>query len=245
VLKADQVAGQIDSVQLELKREQLMANIKGVESQRPDVDLQIAATRQQIDTAMTEKKRIENLLKSDAANGKQLDDINAQIATLEKQLVAQRSSLIKSGTGITEQTAALELQIAQLDDLIRKCTITSPIDGTVLVKYAEKGEFATEGKPLFKIADLEQIFLRVYINSGQLSDIKPGQIVTVLSDSGKKKERKYTGKVTWISGTAEFTPKTVQTRDERANLVYAVKVAVKNDGYLKIGMYGGIKIAHE
>jgi HlyD family secretion protein len=244
-LKAGDPVGRIDAVQLNLKKEQLLANIKGVESRRPDVEVQIAAIRQQIETAQTEKKRVQNLLKAEAANQKQLDDIDAQIATLEKQLDAQRTSLLSSSRGLTEDSLALELQIEQLDDQIAKCTIASPITGTVLVKYAQRGEVAVAGKALFKIADLEQMYLRAYITASQLTTVKLGDAVPVFADFGEKGSRAYTGKITWISDKAEFTPKTVQAKDERANLVYAVKVAVPNDGYLKIGMYGGIKINHE
>ncbi len=245
VLKRDEAAGKIDAVQPVLKRAQLRANIKGVESRRPDVALQMAATVQQLESAKTERVRIDNLLKSDAANKKQLDDVDAQISVLEKQIEAQRTTLQNSSRGITDESSALEIQIAQLDDQIGKCTITSPIDGTVLVKYAQRGELAVSGKALFKIADMNAMFLRAYISEAQLSNFKLGQSVTVLTDTGIKDNRSYPGTITWISDKAEFTPKTVQTRDERANLVYAVKVAVKNDGYLKIGMYGGIKTENE
>jgi len=244
-LSSGEAVGKIDSLQLRLKKEQLIATMKGVESRRPDVEIQISSIRQQIESAQTEKQRVENLLRADAANQKQLDDINAQIATLGKQLDAQRTALIGSSRGITEDSLALELQIEQLDDQIGKCTITSPIAGTVLVKYAERGELAAAGKALFKIADLQEMYLRAYITSSQLTTVKLGEEVTVLVDFGAKESRFYKGRITWISDKAEFTPKTVQTIDERANLVYAVKIAVTNDGFLKIGMYGGIQISHE
>ncbi|HOW30409.1 MAG TPA: HlyD family efflux transporter periplasmic adaptor subunit [Bacteroidales bacterium] len=241
-VKAGETIGYVDSLQLWLKRKQLQANIRAVESRRPDITRQIAALQQQIVTATTEKHRIENLLKANAANQKQLDDINAQIAVLQKQLDAQRSTLEISTRGISEDGSVLAVQIAQLDDQLQKCRITSPIEGTVLVKYAEAGEVTAQGKPMFKVANVSTMTLRAYVTADQLTKIKSGQSVKVHSDFGKDETREYNGTITWISDKSEFTPKTVQTRDERANLVYAVKVEVKNDGYLKIGMYGNFKI---
>lgn len=181
------------------------------------------------------------MLKSNAANEKQLDDINGQIAVLEKQLKAQESTLQNNSNSITEQSSALEIQVAQIEDQLKKCSISSPINGTILTKYAEAGELANTGKPLFKVADIENMYLRAYITSVQLSQVKVGQKVTVISDYGDGKRKEYPGIVTWISSQSEFTPKTILTKDERANLVYAVKIAIKNDGYVKIGMYGEVK----
>ena len=241
LVNASQKLGYIDTIQLFLQKEQLLRNIRSVESNRPDINKQIAATRQQIATARIEKRRVENLLRSNAANEKQLDDINGQIAVLEKQLKAQESTLQKNSNSITEQSSAIEIQVAQIEDQLKKCIITSPINGTVLAKYAEAGELASTGKPLFKVADIEHMFLRAYISSVQLSQIKVGQKVTVISDYGDGKRKEYPGTVTWISSQSEFTPKTILTKDERANLVYAVKISVKNDGYIKIGMYGEVR----
>lgn len=242
MLKAGQVVGQIDSVQLYLKRMQLLASVKATESRRSDIAKQIAATGQQIATARREKERYENLVELKAANAKQLDDINANILLLEKQLIAQKSTLENGNRSVTEESSALEIQVAQLDDQLQKCRISSPISGTVLTKYAETGELATVGKPLFKIADVENMFLRAYVVSTQLAELKLGQQVTVVADYGTEDKREYKGRIAWISDKAEFTPKTIQTQDERANLVYAVKIAVKNDGYMKIGMYGEMRI---
>lgn len=241
-LKANEVVGVIDSTQLHLKKLQILASINAVQSRKPEIDKQIAVVEQQIATAEFEKKRIENLIKSNAVPKKQLDDVNAQISVLEKQLTALKSNLDVSTRGINQESNAIEVQVAQLDDQLKKCVITSPIDGTVLVKYAEAGELAIQGKPLFKIADTDNMYLRAYIVSSQLSEIKLGQKVKVFADYGENKMKEYTGEVAWISTKAEFTPKTILTKDERANLVYATKIAVKNDGYLKIGMYGKIKI---
>ena len=232
----------IDTLQLYLKKLQLQASMKSVESQRPDVNKQIAATRQQIATARREKRRVENLLKAGAANQKQLDDWEAQIALLERQLTAQMSSLQNSTNSLTEQGSSVAIQVAQVEDQLAKCHVVSPISGTVLAKYAEAGELAAVGKPLFKVADIDQMYLRAYITSEQLSLVKLGNRVTVFSDYGGEERKEYPGVVTWISDRSEFTPKTILTKEERANLVYAVKIAVKNDGLLKIGMYGGVKL---
>lgn len=240
-LTAGKEVGLIDTVQLYLKKLQLQASMKSVESQRPDFNKQIAATKQQIATAEREKRRVENLLKAGAANQKQLDDWDAQIALLQRQLAAQISSLQNSTNSLTEQGSSVGIQVAQIADQLAKCHIFSPISGTVLAKYVEAGELASIGKPLFKVADVEQMYLRAYITSGQLSQVKLGDKVTVFSDYGGDERKEYPGVVTWISDRSEFTPKTILTKDERANLVYAVKIAVKNDGYLKIGMYGEVR----
>lgn len=241
-LEAGQNIGLIDTVQLYLKKLQLQASMKSVESQRPDFNKQIAAIKQQIATAEREKQRVENLLKAGAANQKQLDDWDAQLALLNRQLVAQKSSLQNSTTSLTEQGSSVGIQVAQVEDQLSKCYITSPISGIVLTKYAEAGELAAVGKPLFKVADMQRMYLRAYITSAQLSGVKLGQQVTVYSDYGTDEHREYPGVVTWISDRSEFTPKTILTKDERANLVYAVKIAVENDGFLKIGMYGGLRL---
>jgi len=242
VLIANQMVGTIDSTQLFLRKKQLLASGKAIQSRRPDIKKQIAAIEQQISTAQTERRRAENLIKANAADQKQLDDINAQIAVLEKQLDAQKTVLESSNQGISDDSESLTFQIKQLEDQLDKCKITSPIEGTVLVKYAEMGEVASPGKALFKIADTNNMILRAYITSDQLTLIKVGQKVKVSCDFGKDKNRYYTGTLAWISNKSEFTPKTIQTRDERANLVYAVKIKVKNDGYLKIGMYGDVEM---
>ena len=234
--------GYIDTVQLHLRKEQLSASLKAVQSRHYNVDRQIAALRQQIETQKREQKRFEELVASNVANQKQLDDITAQVDMLEKQLVAQQETLSNNNSGISGESLSLKAQIAQIEDQIRKSVIASPIDGTVLAKYAEPGELAGQGRSLFKVADIGNLFLRVYITADQITELKIGQPVKVYADQGKSDRREYPGTVSWISDKAEFTPKTIQTRNERANLVYAVKVAVKNDGYIKRGMYGEIKI---
>lgn len=233
--------GLVDTVQLYLKKWQLEAQMKSVESQRPDIHRQIAATQEQIATAQRERNRVENLLKAQAANRKQLDDWDSQLAVLNRQLEAQLSSLGNTTVSLTEQSTSVGIQIAQIEDQLRKCHITVPISGTILAKYAEPGELATVGKPLFKIADMGHLFLRAYVTSLQLASVKLGSEVTVFADFGDKQWKTYTGTVTWIADEAEFTPKTILTEDERANQVYAVKIAVPNDGSIKLGMYGEVK----
>lgn len=237
-LVAGKEVGYVDTLQLYLKKMQIIASGKAISHKSMDISKQIAATREQIDKAKYERKRTENLLKANAATQKQLDDMDSQIAILEKQLAAQVSTLQQGNASVTEESSAYEIQVAQLEDQLHKCHITSPTDGTVLAKYAEPGELAAMGKPLFKVADVQNLFLRAYITADQLSQIKLGDKVKVYSDWGEKERKEYEGTITWISDKAEFTPKTIQTRNERANLVYAIKIAVKNDGYLKIGMYG-------
>jgi len=239
-LKAGDLVGIIDTVQLSLKRLQLIAQLKSVQSRRPDFNAQIATLDQQIATAKTEKTRIENLITANVANKKQFDDIVAQIAVLEKQRAALKSTLSSTTVGVNSESSAMEIQIAQIDDQLAKCRIVNPIAGTVLGKYAEEYEITSAGKALYKIANTKEMILRAYITSAQLTTLKIGDSVAVRADFGKKENRKYSGTVEWISSKAEFTPKTIQTRDERANLVYAVKVSVQNDGYLKIGMYGDV-----
>jgi HlyD family secretion protein len=237
-----QLLGYVDSVQLFLKKKQMEASLKALQSRRPESAKQIASLEEQIVSAKREKQRIQNLLAANAANQKQLDDISSQLLILEKQLIALKSTLQITNTGITDESSVIEIQIAQLEDQLRKSRITSPIKGTVLVRYAEAGELVIPGKPLFKVANLERMYLRAYITADQLTQMKIGQQVKVNADFGEKQFRDYSGTITWISDKAEFTPKSIQTRNERANLVYAVKIAVQNDGYLKIGMYGQMKI---
>ncbi|WP_286814734.1 HlyD family efflux transporter periplasmic adaptor subunit [Bacteroides sp. Phil13] len=241
LLKAGEEVGVVDTVQLYLKKLQLEASIKSVEEQRPDILKQVAATKEQISAAQRERNRMANLLKVGAANQKQLDDAEDQLEVLRKQLVAQNSTLSNSHQSLTWQSSSVGIQVAQVEDQLKKCHITSPITGTVLAKYAEAGELTAMGTPLFKVADTEQMYLRAYITSEQLSQVKLGQKVTVFSDYGTDEYKQYPGVVTWISDTSEFTPKTILTKNERANLVYAVKIAVHNDGLLKIGMYGGVE----
>ena len=239
-VEANQMVGAIDSVQLHLQRKQLVAQQSALLGSRPDVKKQVAALREQIAKQNEELRRVENMLKDGAATKKQKDDIEAQIKILERQLDATLSTLDKNTSTINNNSAALEAQIAALDDRISKCRIISPVGGTVLVKYAEAGELASIGKPLMKIADLDNIYLRAYFTSDQLAKVNLGDEVKVVADFGGEERYDYIGRVAWISSESEFTPKTIQTKDSRANLVYAVKIAVENDGRLKIGLAGEV-----
>jgi HlyD family secretion protein len=241
-LDADQVVGFIDSTQLHLKRKQLLASQRALLNRRPDITKQLATLEQQLATANFERTRVKKLVADNAATTKQLDDVNALIQSLEKQFDATKSSLENTDRGMVAENEALSIQIAQIDDQLAKCRITSPAKGMVLAKYAQAGELAAMGKPLFKIGNTENMILRAYITGDQITQLKLGQTVTVVADFGENDTHKYEGVIEWISSKSEFTPKTIQTRNERANLVYAVKINVKNDGFLKIGMYGGVRI---
>lgn len=240
-LTAGQTVGYIDSTQLYLKKRQFQAQINAVLSKKPDIAVQLAALQEQLGQAVREQQRIASMAKADAATPKQLDDANAQVAVIKKQIAAQQSSLGINSSSITQEASPLEIQIAQLEDQLAKSRIVNPVNGTVLVKYAEVNEVVTVGKPLYKIADLSTIILRAYVTGPQFAQLRLNQQVTVLVDDTNGNYREYPGTVEWISDKAEFTPKTIQTKDERENLVYAVKIRVKNDGLLKIGMYGEVR----
>lgn len=241
-LKKGTQVGYIDTIQLSLRKKQLESQIEATLSQLPDREAQLAALQTQLKTAVRERNRMRNLVEADAATRKQLDDAEAQVDLVKDQIKALRSSLSVSTTSIRRQTSPLEVQIEQINDQIAKSRIVNPVTGTVLSTYAEPKEVTGVGKPLYKIADLSSLILRAYITGDQLPAVRLGQQVTVLTDDKGGEYRKHSGSVIWISDKAEFTPKTIQTKDERANLVYAVKIRVKNDGYLKIGMYGEVKL---
>ena len=234
--------GLIDTTQTWLKIQQLDATKELYQSQKPDMERQIAATRQQLAKARQDEQRYRELVADGAAPSKMLDDAASHVKVLQRQLDAQISSLSTSTIALDKQTAAADVQIDQLRDMLRKCHVVTPVKGTVLEKYVERGEFVSVGKPLFKIADTEAMHLRAYLTSAQLQHIKLGQQVKVFADYGAGQRKEYDGTISWISSRSEFTPKTILTDDERADLVYAVKVAVKNDGFVKIGMYGELKL---
>lgn len=242
LVEAGQQVGAMDSLQLHLQRKQLIAQQSALLNSRPDVKKQVSSLREQIAKQKSELQRVENMLRDGAATQKQHDDINAHIRVLEGQLEATLSTLGKNTASINDNSAALEAQIAALDDRIAKCHIIAPTNGTVLVKYAEAGELATVGKPLMKIANLEKIYLRAYFTSDQLANIRLGDTVKVIADFGGDEQHEYEGRIAWISSESEFTPKNIQTKNSRANLVYAVKIAVKNDGRLKIGLAGEVRL---
>ena len=243
---ADLVAGNevgvIDTVPIALRIRQLGAAKEVYASQKPDMRKQVAAMRQQLEKARLEQRRYTELVRDGAAPRKTLDDAVSSVNVLERQLEAQISTLQTTDKSLDRQMHATDTQVSELADQLRKCHISSPVTGCVLEKYVEDGEFVTIGKPLFKVADIKQMFLRAYVTSEQLQNVKIGQHVKVMSDYGKGRTKTYDGTVTWISSQSEFTPKTILTDDERADLVYAVKISVRNDGYLKIGMYGEVKL---
>ena len=237
--------GLIDTTQLWLKMKQAEAMKSVYQSQKPEQEKQIAVTRQQLAKAKQDQQRYKELVADGAAPAKMLDDANSQVEVLQRQLDAHLSSLRVNTNALDKQMAATDVQAEQLRDQIRKCHILVPAKGTVIEKYVERGEFVSAGKPLFKMADTENMFIRAYVTSAQLENIKTGQKATVFADYGNGGKKEYEGRVTWISSRSEFTPKTILTDDERADLVYAVKVAIKGDGYVKMGMYGEVLFASE
>ncbi len=251
----DSIVGLIDATNVTLQKEQAEATIQSLGDKTADVGPQVkllrdqlAVQQSQMDNMLHEKQRVENLIKADAATGKQLDDIKAQIDVVKKQMGVtqqqinvQQSNIATQNRSILSEGKPLSKRVAQLDDQLKKASIVNPVNGTVITKYAQAGEVTSPGKALYKIADLSFLTLRAYMNGVQLSQVKLGQTVKVLIDDGKDSYKELSGTITWISDKAEFTPKTIQTKEERANLVYAMKIKVKNDGYLKIGMYGEVK----
>ena len=244
-MEAAREVGLIDTTQTWLKIQQMDATKAVYHSQKPDMERQIAATRQQLAKAQQDEQRYRELVADGAAPSKMLDDATSQVKVLRKQLDAQISSLNTQLSTLNSQLSTAEVQKAQLQDMLRKCHIMTPTKGTILEKYVERGEFVSIGKPLFKIADTESMKLRAYVTSAQLQNLKIGQKVKVFANYGDGQRKEYAGTISWISSRSEFTPKTILTDDERADLVYAVKVAIKNDGFVKIGMYGEVKLSEK
>ena len=237
-LNAGQVIGHIDSTQMYTRKLQLLQSKKAILSGRPQAGVQTEALKKELANAVLDRDRTENLVKSGVATQKQLDDANAKVTTLRAKINAQESSLQTTTSSLNEQAGTVDAQLTEINDQLKKCAITNPLKGTILSKYAEQYEMAAVGKPLYKIADLSNIILRAYITGDLLSQVKLDQKVKVFTDDGKGGFKETEGVVTWINDKAEFTPKTIQTKNERANLVYAIKVKVRNDGSYKIGMYG-------
>lgn len=232
----------IDTTMLVLRQRQILSQQQSAESVSPDIASQVASLRSQIAHQQQEFDRQARLLADGATTRKQYDDAQASLRTLKAQLDAQLSTLGKNRNSISDNVTALSYQSRQIEEDIIRSVITSPLSGTVLIRYAEPGEFAVPGKPLFKLADLDKIYLRSYFTASQLASIHIGQQVTVIADFGGDEQFEYPGTITWIAEESEFTPKSIQTRDSRANLVYAVKIAVKNDGRLKLGQYGEVRL---
>jgi HlyD family secretion protein len=242
-LKANQFVGFIDSTQLYAHKMQLEAQIASTTSQQPDIPVQVASLQSQLEEAETNQKRMQNLIKANAATQQQMDDANTQVDMLKRQIDAQKNALGITSITLTKEVTPLQRQIDQINDQLLKCRIINPLRGTVLTKYAEDHEVVVPGKALYKIAPTDTLILRAYVTGSQLNLVKLGQKVTVRTDKGASQYGYYSGTVYWISDQSEFTPKTIPTKDERADLVYAVKIRVVNDGYLKIGMYGEVKFA--
>ncbi len=240
-VKQNELIAIIDTVQLSLKREQLLASMNAINSKVQKISPQLDILEKRKSNLIREKNRIEKLLKENAATQKQFDDISGEMDVVEKQIEATLSSMTTQNSGLLSEREPLKIQIQQIEDQIKKCNVKSPITGTILTKFLNKGEFAVAGKPIAKIADINNMTLRVYISGSQLTNIKIGQKVKVLFDKSEKENQSTEGEISWISEKAEFTPKIIQTKEERVNLVYAVKVSVKNDGKIKIGMPGEIK----
>ena len=269
-LTANQNLGLIDGKGVELQKEQVLASINAIEQKTNDAspqiavlqsqlatqNAQIAVLNEQLNNAVRERNRTANLVKSDAATRKQLDDLNGNVAVIQKQIATAKSQseILKQQISSTLEQVKIqnrailseknptEKKVLQIDEQLKHNVISSPIKGIVLTKYMNKGEFATIGKPIYKMANLDEMTLRAYITGDQLAKVKVGQNVKVLVDAGDDNTKELNGKIYWISQKSEFTPKTIQTKDERANLVYATKIHVKNDGFLKIGMYGEVKL---
>jgi HlyD family secretion protein len=254
-LRKGAVAGQIDMSNTILQKQQVQASIQALRQKTtnplPQAELvkkQLAVQQSQLAQQLRERTRTENLLKADAATQKQLDDINAAIDQLQRQIAVSQQQIALDNSNIATQNRTifsekdpLEKSVDQIQDQINKGQVVNPLSGTILTKYALEGEMTVTGKALYKIANLDTLTLRAYVTGSQLTAVKLGQPVKVYTDEGVKNYKEYAGQVSWISDKSEFTPKTIQTKDERANLVYAVKIRVKNDGYLKLGMYGEVK----
>lgn len=267
-LEAGQEVGAIDCVQLGLQKDQISASERALNLRQTEAgpqirvlqeqialqESQIATQREQQRVLQVEQARLQRLVSAQAAPAKQLDDLNGQIAILEKQIAAaqtqakvlqqqiraQEQNAAIANRGILSEKQPLNVRIAQIDDQMRRCKVINPLKGTVLTKYAEAFEMAAPGKALYKVANLDQLTLRAYVTGDQLPGLKLGQSVQIAVAQGNEAAKTYTGKITWIADQAEFTPKSIQTKNERANLVYAVKIETPNDGFLKIGMYGDV-----
>lgn len=241
VLAKGECVGVIDSVQIYLQKMELISRKQNAVSRIVDIKKQLAPQKSRLENLMVDKERYVNLLAKDAGTQKQVDDIEFQIAVSKGEIDAQTQTYRNNNSGVESELAMYDVQIAQKEDMLRKCRIVSPVAGTVLTRYVEEGETVTSGKPIFRIADMNDVYVRAYFTTAQLADIKLGSKVKVYPDDGSNKLKEYEGTVTWISEQAEFTPKNIQTRDDRADLVYAVKISIANDGYMKLGMYAYVK----
>lgn len=241
VLEAGQLLGAVDSVQTALQIKELEQRKEGARSRLVDIGRQQAPQKDQLANLENDYRRYSSLLANNAATQKQVDDLKSQIDVLKSQMAAQKQTWERNNASVNSEISTYEIQIAQKTDQLAKCRICSPVAGTVLTKYANEGESITVGKPLFKLANLSETYVRAYFTTVQLGKLKLGDELTVIPDDGSAAPKQYKGRIIWISSQAEFTPKDIQTRDERAELVYAVKVAVPNDGSLRLGMYAYVR----
>nr|WP_314867712.1 HlyD family efflux transporter periplasmic adaptor subunit [uncultured Flavobacterium sp.] len=230
-LAPDTQVGLIDTTQLYFSKQQLIASKSTIASKSQNILSQTAVLKEQLKTTLIDQKRIQNMFGENAATKRQVDEINGKVNVLNEQI----KSVKTQDAPIDNEVKSIDVQIEKINDQIKKCNIINPFQGTVLAKYTEANEVTSFGKPLYKIADITEMTLRVYISEKQLNQIKVGQKVTVKIDA-QEDMKSYPGTISWIASSAEFTPKIIQTKEERANLVYAVKVRVKNNGSLKIGM---------
>ncbi|SDK59224.1 HlyD family secretion protein [Catalinimonas alkaloidigena] len=233
---ANQAVGLIDTTQLHLKKAQLQASIEAALQKSPNVSAQLAGLQQQVQNLQKERQRVVNLVEANAVPSKQLDDLDYQLAVAKKQVSVQQSALGTQTSGISAEANALRVQIEQIEDQLQRSQVKNPIAGTVLTVYTEPSEVVSYGQPLYKVGDTKRLILRAYLSGDQLTRVKLGQQVRVLVDAPGGERREYPGKVEWISSKSEFTPKVIQTKEDRVNLVYAMKIGVQNDGSLKIGM---------
>lgn len=240
-VEAGAVLGTIDSLQTALQVRELKQRMTGARTRLVDIERQGKPNKEQLASLENDLARFSKLLESNAATQKQVEDLQDKVSVLKAQIAAQEQNWERGNTSVLSEIRTYEIQLAQREDQLKKCRITAPMSGTVLSKYAEAGETVTAGKPLLKIADLSKIYVRAYFTTAQLAGIKLGDEIRVIPDDGTPSPKEYTGRITWISDQAEFTPKSIQTRDERADMVYAVKISVPNDGTLRLGMYAYIR----
>lgn len=242
MLERQATVGYIDTVPVFLQKKELEARMKSLKEKTIDIRKQLAPQMANLRNLEKDYERYSTLLAKDAATQKQVDDIRTQMDVTRRNIEAQRQTYEKSNANIARETDVMGVQIEQKEDQLRKCRICTPADGTVMTKYAEEGEMATTGKPLFKIADMDKVYVKAYFTTRQLADVRTGDSVDVTIEDGTDSPRRYGGRIMWISDEAEFTPKNIQTRDEQADMVYAAKIALKNDGFIRIGMYAYVRL---
>ncbi len=242
LISRNETVGLVDTLQLYLQKQRLQSSIQALKSKTIDVQSELDVWEGKKKNLDREYKRAQNLLKNDAATQQQVDDLRGELEVVNRQIRATEIRLNKSNAGILSEIKPLQWQILQIEDQILKSKLINPVEGTVLSKYAEQNEVVSFGKPLYKIADMNRVYLRAYLSETQLYAVKPGQSVRVFIDAGEGM-KEFPGTVTWISEVAEFTPKVIQTKEERVNLVYALKIFVQNDGSIKLGMPGEVRIA--